>query len=88
MNVVRKIFALLVIQISTQSTTNKSGFHLNWKGTNKLVENFLFASSKFDNWHKTPVSNTNLYESKLGKSESQQKKKMILGQSPLKTCEA
>ena len=28
---------------------NKSGLHLNWKGTKKLDENFLFALSKFDN---------------------------------------
>ena len=28
---------------------NKRGLHLNWKAANKLVENFLFAFSKFDN---------------------------------------
>ena len=28
---------------------NKSVLHLNWKGTKKLDENFLFALSKFDN---------------------------------------
>ena len=35
--------------INPKYDCNKSGFHLNWKGTNKLVENFLFALSKFDN---------------------------------------
>ena len=69
---------------------NKSGLHLNWKGTNKLVENFLFALTRFDNWHKAQVSNTNFYENKLGSSESQQCiGKTILVQMPLKkkTCE-
>ena len=28
---------------------NKIGLHLNWKGTDKLVENFLFALNKFGN---------------------------------------
>ena len=28
---------------------DKSDLHLNWKRTIKLVENFLFALSKFDN---------------------------------------
>ena len=35
--------------INPKYDCNKSGLHLNWKGTNKLVENFLFALSKFDN---------------------------------------
>ena len=35
--------------ISPKHDCNKRGLHLNWKGTNKLVENFIFALSKFDN---------------------------------------
>ena len=35
--------------ISPKYDCNKRGLHLNWKGTNKLVENFIFALSKFDN---------------------------------------
>ena len=35
--------------INLKYDCNKSSLHLNWKGTNKLVENFLFALSKFDN---------------------------------------
>ena len=58
--------------INPKYDCNKSGLHLNWKGTNKLVENFLFALSKFDNWHKAEVSNPNSYKNKLGSSESQQ----------------
>ena len=57
--------------INPKYDCNKSGLHLNWKGTNKLVENFLFALSKFDNSHKAQVSNINFYKNKLGSSESQ-----------------
>ena len=35
--------------INPKYDCNKSGLHLNWKGKNKLVENFLFALSKFGN---------------------------------------
>ena len=35
--------------INPKYDCNKSGLHLNWKVTNKLVENFLFALSKFGN---------------------------------------
>ena len=35
--------------INSKYDCNKSGPHLNWKGTNKVVENFLFALSKFKN---------------------------------------
>ena len=76
--------------INPKYDCNKSGLHLNWKGTNKLVENFLFALTRFDNWHKAQVSNTNFYENKLESSESQQCiGKTILAQMPLKkeTCE-
>ena len=31
---------------------NQSGTHLNKSGTNRLIENLLFAVSKFDCWHK------------------------------------
>ena len=58
--------------INPKYDCNKRGLHLNWKGTNKLVDNFLFVLSKFDIWHRAPISNTNFYKSKLGKSESQQ----------------
>ena len=35
--------------INSKYDCNKSDPHLNWKGTNKVVENFLFALSKFKN---------------------------------------
>ena len=35
--------------INSKYDCNKSGLHLNWKGTNKFVENVLFALNKFDN---------------------------------------
>ena len=35
--------------VNSKCNYNKRGLHLNWKAANKLVENFLFAFSKFDN---------------------------------------
>ena len=35
---------------------NQIGIHLNRSGTNRLIENLLFALSKFDCWHKAQVS--------------------------------
>ena len=35
--------------INPKYDCNKSGLHFNWKRMNKLVGNFLFALSKFDN---------------------------------------
>ena len=74
--------------INPKYDCNKSGLHLNWKGTNKLVENFLFALSKFDNSHKAQVSNINFYKNKLGSSESQKCIGRIDSQAEaFKTCE-
>ena len=45
----RNICFICNSNINPKYNCNKSGLHLNWKGTNKLVENFLFALSKFHN---------------------------------------
>ena len=37
--------------ITPKHDCNKSDLHLYWKGTNKLVENFLFALSKLDKFN-------------------------------------
>ena len=60
-------------KINPKHDCNKSVLHLDCKGTNKLVENILFALTKFDNSRKAPVSNTNFCKNKLGKSSSQQR---------------
>ena len=45
----RNICFISSSNINPKYKCNKSGLHLNWKGTNKRLENFLFALSKFDN---------------------------------------
>ena len=61
------------LNINPKYDCNKSGLHLHCKGTNKLAENFLFALSKFDKWHKAPLSSTNFCKNKLRKCDSQQR---------------
>ena len=50
---------------------NQSGIHWNKSKTNRLVENLLFASSKFDCWHKVQVSMTNNIYRQTSNSEEQ-----------------
>ena len=46
----RNICVISNLNINPKYDCNKSGIHLNWKETNKLLlKNFLFALSKFDN---------------------------------------
>ena len=45
----RNICFISNLNVNPKCNYNKRGLHLNWKEANKLVENFLFAFSKFDN---------------------------------------
>ena len=56
---------------------NQSGIHWNKSKANRLVENLLFASSKFDYWHKAQVSmSTNIYRQTSNSEEQLLSKKM------------
>ena len=56
---------------------NQSGIHWNKSKANRLVENLLFASSKFDCWHKAQVSmSTNIYRQTSNSEEQLLSKKM------------
>ena len=68
--------------INPKYDCNKSGVHLNWKGTDELIENFLFALNKLNSRRKTLVGMRNSYNKKLVKSQSQKKS----DDKPLKTC--
>ena len=50
---------------------NQSGTRLNKSGTNRLIENLLFALSKFDCWHKAQVSMTTNVFRETSNSEEQ-----------------
>ena len=50
---------------------NQSGTRLNKSGTNRLIENLLFALSKLDCWHKAQVSITADVYRKTNNSEEQ-----------------
>ena len=50
---------------------NQSGIHWNKSKANRLVENLLFAPSKFDCWHKVQVSMTNNIYRQTSNSEEQ-----------------
>ena len=67
------------------SYSNKSGLQLNWKGTTKLNDFFLFALSNFDYWRKSPVGMANFYNESWGNlTFSKASQKMILVR--FKTC--
>ena len=48
---IRSICFISNSNINPKYDCSKSALHLNWKETNKLVGNFIFALSRFDIWH-------------------------------------